>query len=332
LALRLATAAAAVTVTCLFQLPIERELPGEPFLLFLLVVIASTFAFGVSAGFVSVGLSTVLSALFFEPVGSFSVQHATNLIKIELYALLAGCCVIAFACLRNMLSAASQRADDLKRLNERKSVLLRELAHGVANNFANIAAFISVRSTTIRDAQSRAILDEAIEQIRIIGQVHARLRAGDRGMSLGSRDFLENLCEELKASLARDRLVSIECEADDLPLSKDQAVSLGLVVNELVTNAIKHAFPGGRRGCIRVDFEVFEERQLQLCVQDDGIGFADRAQRHGRLGQKLVHALSRELGGDLEIKSSATGSSFRLRIPRISKVPADGSHPSTVIH
>ena len=80
-------------------------------------------------------------------------------------------------------------------------------------------------------------MDEAIEQIRIMGQVHARLRAGDRGMSLGSRDFLENLCKELKASLARDRLVSIECEADDLPLSNDQAVSLGLAVNELVTNA-----------------------------------------------------------------------------------------------
>jgi K+-sensing histidine kinase KdpD len=131
----LATTVAAVGAACLFQLPIERHVPGEPFLLFLLVVIASTLAFGTGAGFVGVGLSTILSALFFEPIGSFAVWHAIDLIKIELYAVLASCSVIAFARLGNMVIAASENVDNLKRLNESKSILLRELAHGVANNF-----------------------------------------------------------------------------------------------------------------------------------------------------------------------------------------------------
>jgi len=315
LSICLAATVAAVGAACLFQLPIERHVPGEPFLLFILVVIASTLAFGAIAGFIGVALSTILSLLFFEPVGSFALWHAIDLIKIELYAVLASSSVVAFARLGNMVIAARENADSLKRLNESKSILLRELAHSVANNFATVAAFISVRSKTISDAQARSVLDEAVEQISMMGQVHSRLRAGARHVSLGSRDFLENLCDELKASLARGRQISIECEADDLPLNAHQAISLGLIVNELVMNAIKHAFPEGRKGSIHVGFEVLKEEQLRLCVEDDGVGFTHRQQRNGGLGQDLVKGLSRELGGHLEVRTSEKGSSVHLRIP-----------------
>jgi len=185
LPIRLVATGAAGATTCLFQLPIERHVPGEPFLLFLLVVIASTLAFGASTGFVGVGLTTLLSSPFFEPVGSFALWHATDLIKIELYAVLASCCVIAFTHLSNMLIAATEDADSLKRLNETKSILLRELAHAVANNFASVAALITVRSNTISDTRAKAVLDEAVEQIRIMGQVHSRLRANDRKRIVG---------------------------------------------------------------------------------------------------------------------------------------------------
>jgi two-component system, sensor histidine kinase PdtaS len=311
-----ATTIAAVVAACLFQLPIERHVPGEPFLLFILVVIAATLAFGARLGFLAVGLSTILSALFFEPVGTFALWHAADLIKIELYAVLASCSVVAFARLANMVIAAREDTDSLKRLNEGRSVLLRELAHGVANNFAAVAAFMSARSNAIDDAQARSVLNEAVEQIRMMGRVHARLRvAGDHHVSLGSQDFFESLCDELKASLARGRQISIECEADDLPLSADQAISLGLIVNELVMNAVKHAFPDGRKGRIHVGFEVVPDDQLRLCVEDDGVGLAPRQQRNGGLGQDLVNGLSRELGGRLEVKPSEKGSCFHLRIP-----------------
>jgi two-component sensor histidine kinase len=311
---------AAVVAACLFQLPIERHVPGEPFLLFILVVIASTLSFGASLGFLATGLSTILSMLFFEPVGTFAVWHATDLIKIELYAVLASCSVLAFARLANMVIAARDDTDSLRRLNESRSVLLRELAHGVANNFAAVAAFMSARSNAISDAQARSVLDEAVEQIRMMGRVHARLRvAGDHHVSLGSQDFFKSLCDELKASLARGREISIECEADDLPLSAHQAISLGLIVNELVMNAVKHAFPDGRKGRIHVGFEVVPD-QLRLCVQDDGVGLAPRQERNGGLGQDLVDGLSRELGGRLEVKASEKGSSFHLRIPYTSTI------------
>jgi two-component sensor histidine kinase len=188
-----------------------------------------------------------------------------------------------------------------------------------------------VRSNTIDDARAKAVLDEAVEQIRVMGQVHSRLRTGDRNVSLDSRAFLENLCDELKSSLARGRHISIQCEADDLPLSPHQATSVGLVVNELVTNAIKHAFPGDRRGRIRVCFEAGKDDQLQICVQDDGVGFANPLHNNGGLGQELVNGLARELDGDLEIKTSQEGSSFYLRIPYIKPLPS-AVPASTLVH
>jgi len=223
-----------------------------------------------------------------------------------------------------MFIAATEDAVSLKRLNETKSILLRELAHAVANNFASVAALINVKSLTISDARAKAVLDEAVEQIRIMGQVYSRLRAGDRNVSLESRAFLENLCDELEASLARGRQIAIQCQVDALPLSTHQATSVGLVVNELVTNAIKHAFPNDRSGCIRVCFEARKDNQLQLCVQDDGVGLANHPHRKGGLGQELVKGLSREIDGHLDIKTSDEGSLFCLRIPYINPLPSAG--------
>jgi two-component sensor histidine kinase len=148
-------------------------------------------------------------------------------------------------------------------------------------------------------------------------------------VSLDSQAFLEDLCDELTASMARGRPIAIECEADDRPLSPDQAISLGLIINELVTNAIKHAFPEGRAGRIRVGFEALED-QLRLCVEDDGVGFSGRIRSNGGMGQDVVRGLSRELGGDLEVKTTNRGSSFRLSIPYFSTKAARPS--AALIH
>ena len=186
----------------------------------------------------------MLSVFFFEPVGSCALWHAVDLIKIELYALVATCSVIAFAHLGNMVIAAWANTESLKRLNESKSILLRELAHSVANNL------------------------------------------------------------------------------------------VALIVNELVTNAIKHAFPNGRSGCIRVRFEALENNQLQLRVEDDGIGIVvHHPQRNGGLGQELVKGLAHELGGHLEVKTSERGgSTFILCMLYVGPVQSAAPSASTLTH
>jgi two-component sensor histidine kinase len=296
---------AALGAAYLLQIPLERDWPGEPFLLFLLVVIGTTLCFGTRLGLVSVALSTFLSLYFFEPVGSPTLRYVSDLDKIVLYAALALGCVIGFAHLGNTL-IAKVGAD------KAKSILLRELVHGVANNFAAIAALIQMKANSVSDTHAKSVLHDAIEQVKVMARVHRRLRAGGQDVSLDSKAFIHELCHDLKAAVARGRPISIECEADSRPLCIDDAVSLGLVINELVTNATKHAFPNQRTGHIRVSFEVHND-QFCLTVEDDGVGFDDR--RDVGMGEDLVRGLSRQLEGDLRVKSSKVGSTFFLSFP-----------------
>ena len=106
--IRLTTTVAVLVATYLLQLPLEKQVPGQPFLPFFVVVIATTLAFGPGIGFMSVGLSTLLSVPFFEPLGALTtLTHAGDIIKIELYAILSAACVVAFANLGDALIAAS---------------------------------------------------------------------------------------------------------------------------------------------------------------------------------------------------------------------------------
>jgi two-component sensor histidine kinase len=312
----------------LFQIPLERSVPGEPFLLFLLVVIATTLAFGARVGFVSVAVSTLLSdVFFFEPIGSFALYHASDLIKLELYAIVAGGCVLAFATLGNALIAAADNSEALNLLERNKSVLLRELVHGVANNFTAVAALIGMKAASVSDTKAKAVLEEAMEQVEVMAHVHRRLRTGNQGVSLDSKTLIQELCDDLKASMARGLPIFIECKADSRSLCMDQAVSLGLIVNELVTNAIKHAFPNNRGGNIRVQLEANDD-QLHLVVADDGVGFDDCIEKNPGMGQDLVRGLSRQLGGELEVKSTKSGSIFCLSIPYVRPgLPIPSTHP-----
>lgn len=323
---------AAILAAHLLQIPLEREIPGEPFLLFFLVVIGATLVFGASAGFFGVAMTTGLSVLFFEPSSSFVLHHAVDLVKIEVYVVLATACVFACGRFGVALSTAMRETHALKRAEEKMSLLFSELAHGVANNFAAIAALMMLKSHSIKDPAALAVLDDAIEQVRVMGRVHARLRSGDREAWLDSEEFFGELCLDLNASAARGRPVTIECQADSVALCMSQATSLGLIVNELVTNAIKHAFPDGRAGRIRIGFEVLKDK-LNLCVEDDGVGFRPGMQKDTGMGKDLVTGLASELGGHLQAGSTTTGSSFRLSIPYASPASTTASQrPSATIH
>jgi len=312
--IRLATTGLTIVAVHLFQVPLERHVPGEPFLPFYLVVIASTLLFGASTGFVAAAMTTVLSVVFFEPFGLPVLDHAADLIRVEVYGLLATASVFAFARLSEAYRKATLETAALRRHDEQRSLLLSELAHGVANNFTGVAALIALKSASVRDPDARAVLAEAIDQIRVMGRLHARLRGGDQKACLDSKCFLEELCDDLRASAARGRPISVECKADALPLHMDQAAPLGLIVNELVTNAIKHAFPDGRPGRVRVSFEAHSEA-LRLRVEDDGVGLRPRTGGDTGMGKDLIAGLASQLGGELQFTSTKNGCSFRLSIP-----------------
>jgi two-component system, sensor histidine kinase PdtaS len=313
------------------QIPLETKVPGEPFLLFFMIVIAATLAFGEGAGLFGVGLSAFLATLFFEPLGSVALQHAGDLIKVEAYAFLAGACVVGLARLGRASIAAHEAVEILERAERNKSMLLHELTHRVANNFAAVAALINRKSSTVGDAKAKSVLEEAVGQVAVMARVHSRLHTGSDGIVLDSEDFLLELCKDLGLSMGRGRALSVECVAVNRPLAVAHAIALGLVVNELVTNAIKHAFPGERRGRIRVSLEE-GEGQLCLCVEDDGAGY--RGRPHGKgLGLDLVRALSDQLGGHMEVNVSDGGCTFRVIFPYVYQLsPFASRAPAELLH
>ena len=113
---------------------------------------------------------------------------------------------------------------------------------------------------------AKSVLDDAVEQVIVMSRIHSRLRTGDADVSVDSEEFILGLGEDLQESMARARELVIECSAISRPLSLAQAVPLGLILNELVTNAIKYAFPDGRTGSVRVSLE---ECGGQLCLTVD---------------------------------------------------------------
>jgi two-component sensor histidine kinase len=321
---RLLVTGAAVGVVCAFQLPLEPDVPGDPFLLFFMVVIATAFAFGEQVGFAAVGFTSMLAFLFFEPFGTLAIRHAGDLVKIELYAVLAAISALIVGSIgRAFVDAAAAQTD------AKSSIFFRELTHRVANNFAVIAALISRKAGSITDAQARSVLDEAIEQVTIMARLHRHLQVDGEVVSVDSKRFIGELCQDLQTFMARDRPITVEYTGICCVLAVAQAVPLGLIVNELVTNALKHAFPGNRHGTVRVRLDQPTPKDLQLVVEDDGVGVRGHSLPTG-MGRGVVDALVAQLGGQLECRSHDGGTTFSLSVPStalrsVSRIDAMGA-------
>ena len=309
LPVRLLVTGAAVGLVCAFQLPLEPDVPGDPFLLFFMVVMATAFAFGERVGFLAVGLTSLLAFFFFEPFGTLAIRHAGDLVRIELYAVLAAISARIVGAIGRALADAAGGQTDTK-----GSIFLRELSHRVANNFAVIAALISRKAGSITDAQARSVLDEAIEQVTIMARLHRHLQVDGEAVSVDSKQFIGELCQDLQTFMARDRPITIEHTGISCMLAVAQAVPLGLIINELVTNALKHAFPGNRRGTVHVRLDQPTSKNLLLVVEDDGVGMRGHSLPTG-MGRGVVDALAAQLSGKLECRSDDGGTTLSLSVP-----------------
>jgi two-component sensor histidine kinase len=304
LSLRAAVTCAAIGGAYLFQIPVEVVVPGEPFLLFFVIVVGCTLGFGQGLGFFAAVLSSVLSLPFFEPGNSLYVTHAVDLIKVELYLILASCSVPIVGAFGQALLAAGAESQILAEREHAKSLLLTELSHRVANNFAVISAVMRQKANAISDQHAKSSMDEAIKQLSMMARIHGRLSIGrDDQAFLDSKSFLEGLCEDIASSAAG--CMKLLCAAASHPLHVSDAVPLGLILNELITNALKHAFSPGSIGQIEVALEATGEG-LRLSVSDNGLGLGENVNTPG-LGYRLIRSLAQQLGGSLQISSSALG-------------------------
>jgi two-component sensor histidine kinase len=191
-------------------------------------------------------------------------------------------------------------------------ILLRELQHRMKNNLQTILSVINLQKRKILSIEAKRALDHIAGRVTAISLAQDQLSLSQRLRSVRLGAYLRALCAYMETE--RDDIV-IETKADDLEVAIDQAVPAGLIVNEAVTNAIKHAFPG-RAGSIRVEFSADSvSRRGTLIIADDGIGTQSPPRSEGS-GLDLMTALATQLGGELTRHSAeATGTTVSVVFP-----------------
>jgi two-component sensor histidine kinase len=192
-----------------------------------------------------------------------------------------------------------------------KTVLLKEVHHRVKNNLAVVSSLLSMKADTLEMTEAREALEESQRRVHSIALIHEQLYGSETPDRIDFSEYAQQLAGELHASFVS--------EPERIAIRLDVApIEMGLILNELVSNAFKHAFPGGRRGEVVVSLQESAPSQLEFAVEDNGIGSpAGLAERDAKsLGLKIVGILGRQLEGTLEQQSdSGAGTRFVLRFP-----------------
>jgi two-component sensor histidine kinase len=208
-----------------------------------------------------------------------------------------------------------EREASLRRAVEQKALLLREVNHRVKNNLQVVASLLRMRARTGQTAESRAAIRDAHARIEAIALVHRRIYEEEAVEQVELGVFLGELLEHLRKSIGSETiLIEVTGDMRGIRLATDRAVSLALLITELVTNAIEHAFEGRAGGEIEISLKARPDGGVDLCIADNGIGFDPTAGRRGT-GIDLAELLARQLGGELRFKASGTGTRVDLTLP-----------------
>jgi PAS domain S-box-containing protein len=195
-----------------------------------------------------------------------------------------------------------------------RDVLLRELHHRVKNSLQLISSMLNMQSRQISHERSRNALEECQDRIQTIALIHERLHQSTDLAHVSFRTYTERLTSHiLHTARPSGSDVGLELEIDDLFLPVDRAIPCGLIINELLTNALKHAFPGNRSGSVTISLKRLGDDKLALVVRDDGVGLAPDIDVNAAatLGLQLVSTLAEQLNGDLRIER-ARGTTFQM--------------------
>lgn len=204
------------------------------------------------------------------------------------------------------------RTADLALARDRAEVLLSEVNHRVANSLALVSSLVSLQSKGLADPAAKEALAETQERIFAISLVHKRLYGSTNVRSVELNEYLTGLLEHLRTSLRSNGPgVTLSFAIEPIELETDASINLGVVVTELVTNAFKYAYPDGL-GEVRVRLKEFED-QIELMVEDDGVGRSDDAPAKGTgVGTRIINAMSMSLGARLEYRKREPGTAACL--------------------
>jgi|RhiMethySRZTD1v2_1073278.scaffolds.fasta_scaffold15273_7 two-component sensor histidine kinase len=314
--IRYAATVAIVVGTLAVRLALEAWFPGSPFLLFFLAIILCSALFDHGAGMFSVVLSAALAKWFLiEPTGSLNVLRSEDIVGISVFIAIG---LISAA----VLEALHRVARDLADANEmlvasegEKDLLLQEASHRFKNELTMLSTMLRLQQRSMQDGAASSALGVTADRVLVLGRLHERLQRSDTSAVVDTHEFISALCDDLRTAIEL-RPIALEVHAESHLISQERAVPVGLIINELLTNALKYAFPDQRAGRVKVMFER-EAQAYCLSVSDDGVGMVAGNEAASGLGQRLVRAMASQLRGSLEIGPgpNASGTCATVRFP-----------------
>ena len=291
---------ALVLVTFALRAGLEDRTGAYGFILFIPAIVISALAFDRGSGFVALVLSAGLVASLLPWRGSANVHVAALASFVTVGSLL--------VLISEGLHRALERAYEAER---DKDLLLQEMSHRVKNKFAMISSIIGLQARGA-SPEMRVVLDAIAGRVRVIANVHDHLQLSRQDGVVSMPEYLGGLCRSLGEVLGHLRPVSLSVTFEDISLPPEKALSTGLIVNELVTNAFKYAFPDDRPGRVHVQL-CRSAGKLELSVTDDGVGCADQGEPG--MGTRLVTLVRRPARWNRQMGRGQSGLPCVGRIP-----------------
>lgn len=320
-----------------------RQLVGDALnenslLVFFPAIILAAMFFDRGNGLYAVALSAGLAIyFFFEPRHHFAVEHSGDLVALIVFVVSGGITAALIETLHSTIFALAAAHGELSRAHDeltashrdvqaserQKDLLMQELTHRTKNDLMLVSSLVQMQARAIHDPAARNILAAAVERIHVLGNAHTRLTRSASGVVIDAREFMTGLCDDLRAAFIGARPVALLCDVERHTLSHQRAVAIGLIANELVTNAMKYAFPDDRYGTVRVAFERSAD-DYRLTVEDDGVGVAARGletkagageKMSAGLGQRLVRTLTLQLRGRFDCAPRLPGTICTVTFP-----------------
>jgi two-component sensor histidine kinase/ligand-binding sensor domain-containing protein len=204
-------------------------------------------------------------------------------------------------------------------LLEEKEVLLKEVHHRVKNNLQVISSLLYLNSRKIKDADALSMFKDSQNRVKSIALVHERLyRSRDLG-KISLKEYIKQLTNDLFKSYAANKsVIRMDIDINEVFVDVDFAVPCGLIINEIISNSLKYAFPHyeeeNKNGIIGINFNKNGNDELKLIVSDNGIGMPSNTaeKKKHSLGLQLIDSLVAQLGGTLKIESDSSGTSFKI--------------------
>lgn len=195
----------------------------------------------------------------------------------------------------------NQQNQSLQSLLQEKEWLLREVHHRVKNNLQIIISLLNAQSDFLDNPSAIHAIQESRERMQAIALIHQKLYQPDHGPRINMHSYIQDLVSYLESSFADAKGIYFDMDIDDISLDVSQAVPLGLILNEAITNAVKYAFPAGRRGTIAIALKRQGARSILLKIADNGVGVSRGLDLSSSksLGMRLIRLFAEQLEGQL---------------------------------